>query len=895
MTAIHRWADIGAVALSTAQLQYDQIGRARLTRDLLAAYSIGAISMLKENPSLIVTTDQDVVNPYDDVISLREALAFAAAGIRAADHTYTITFADSLAGSAIEIDGKLASLTVAAGAFTILNPLTIDGGGRITIDGGRSSTRVCPLEIGADNYVFLNGLIFEDGGNAKGLGGAIINAGNLTVTNTTFTGNGISGQRGGGAIYNTGNLVIDNAAFIGNQSSEGGGGAIYNTGSLVVNNATFSRNLADTNRGNSGGGAIWNSNGQVVVANTTFTGNRTNGKGGAIYAENGTLVVLNSTITQNNGKKDGSGIYCDSAELAIANSIILGNTGSTNIKVDGNNGFSAVYLVTSETPQKTPDYSDHNFFDCQDDPFTDGNPRKRTVNGVEQLYFEVKDVSVVETTTDGTKLRSYYGKNGCDIEYYSKDSSNWQTLINYLKSVPTDEQFSYDQIGRDRLMYDRSQTYSIGAVNMLREQPSLTVTTDLDLVDPCDGRISLREAALYYAHSGDTVTFAGKIAAVLDHDLELKFDLNLNFGDTGASVSSGRDGIALKSEFALIVQGAAAFNHLLLSGKGDLSFAGSTDGSATVDRTGGGVIYSSADSQVVYGGTYFDLLLTGTGADGAEVKEFGGDIAVANSFDASGTANGQYLQINGNHYQLTLPKIGIVIRYTDIHDLTAAESLVLDDTNTIAGTTNIAVYLNTLFDSGKSITYGQTLSDAGSFQLSAYARGILLGGDWSFLNGTTRPQVKDSDVTSYEIILGGYYSKATLTITPKQITVSGIAADNRVYDGTTDATLDYTNAVLTGKLAGDTLSVSATGVFADKNAGVGKTVNLGALTLSGADVGNYILAGTGQQTSTTATITPRDITVTADEQTKIAGTADPELTYQLTEGSLVDGDGFPAN
>lgn len=42
----------------------------------------------------------------------------------------------------------------------------------------------------------------------------------------------------------------------------------------------------------------------------------------------------------------------------------------------------------------------------------------------------------------------------------------------------------------------------------------------------------------------------------------------------------------------------------------------------------------------------------------------------------------------------------------------------------------------------------------------------------------------------------------------------------------------------------------------------------------------------------TLTITARAITVTADDQTKVYGEADPELTYTVTSGSLVEGDAF---
>jgi hypothetical protein len=45
----------------------------------------------------------------------------------------------------------------------------------------------------------------------------------------------------------------------------------------------------------------------------------------------------------------------------------------------------------------------------------------------------------------------------------------------------------------------------------------------------------------------------------------------------------------------------------------------------------------------------------------------------------------------------------------------------------------------------------------------------------------------------------------------------------------------------------------------------------------------------------TGAITQRPITVTADAKTKVYGSSDPTLTYQVTSGSLVSGDAFSGN
>ena len=122
---------------------------------------------------------------------------------------------------------------------------------------------------------------------------------------------------------------------------------------------------------------------------------------------------------------------------------------------------------------------------------------------------------------------------------------------------------------------------------------------------------------------------------------------------------------------------------------------------------------------------------------------------------------------------------------------------------------------------------------------------------------------------------------ADFVITPKAVTVSGITANGKVYDGTTNATLDCSNAKFGGVLENDTLTVTAKGMF--EKADVGKQkVTISDLTLGGNPANNYVLAKSGNQTETTATITAKEVTVTPDKKSKVYEEKDPELTYQVS-------------
>ena len=105
------------------------------------------------------------------------------------------------------------------------------------------------------------------------------------------------------------------------------------------------------------------------------------------------------------------------------------------------------------------------------------------------------------------------------------------------------------------------------------------------------------------------------------------------------------------------------------------------------------------------------------------------------------------------------------------------------------------------------------------------------------------------------------------TITKKAVTVSGIKAQGKIYDGTAKNILNFNNVVINGLLEGDSLTVNATGTFTDAKAGDNKTVTITGLTLGGKDKENYTLADSGQQTSATASIAKLPVKLQWNEKT----------------------------
>jgi hypothetical protein len=129
------------------------------------------------------------------------------------------------------------------------------------------------------------------------------------------------------------------------------------------------------------------------------------------------------------------------------------------------------------------------------------------------------------------------------------------------------------------------------------------------------------------------------------------------------------------------------------------------------------------------------------------------------------------------------------------------------------------------------------------------------------------------------------------SITPKELTLSGITAANKVYDGTTLAVLNVTGASLSGVVSGDSVSLNASnaaGVFNDKNAGANKAITISGMTLSGGSAGNYTLSSVAP---TSAQITARPITVSAAASIKTYdGSTSSAGVPIIASGSLVGGD-----
>ena len=194
---------------------------------------------------------------------------------------------------------------------------------------------------------------------------------------------------------------------------------------------------------------------------------------------------------------------------------------------------------------------------------------------------------------------------------------------------------------------------------------------------------------------------------------------------------------------------------------------------------------------------------------------------------------------------------------------------------------------------------------AGAFASADVGNGITVQIAGLTLTGTT----KDGTAASLDYTLT-QQSTTTANITPATLTVTGVTANNKTYDGTTTATLNTSGATLHGVVSGDatppgpgTVALAAggaTGAFASADVGNGITVQIAGLTLTGttkdgtAASVDYTL--TQQSTTTTANITPATLTVTgvtANNKTYDGTTTATLNTSGATLHGVVSGDATP--
>ena len=244
---------------------------------------------------------------------------------------------------AIELAGDGYTIHIADGNYvndktlSISKSLTLEGNANTVIDGNASRI----MDVTADATVVLTNLSFTNGNNA--LVGAISNEGKLTISNSNFYSNKVTGNSGT-IITNKNKLNINNSKFYQNSASKG---VVNNQNDalLVIDNSEFYNN--DMTSFSNSYGIVYTTSANATISNTVFRNNAVK-YGGAIYATKssdatiGIVNIINSTFESNSANTgQGGALFVSGGECIIKESMFINNKANPG-KFNGGQG-GAIY------------------------------------------------------------------------------------------------------------------------------------------------------------------------------------------------------------------------------------------------------------------------------------------------------------------------------------------------------------------------------------------------------------------------------------------------------------------------------------------------------------------------------------------------------------------------
>jgi len=329
-------------------------------------------------------------------------------------------------------------------------------------------------------------------------------------------------------------------------------------------------------------------------------------------------------------------------------------------------------------------------------------------------------------------------------------------------------------------------------------------------------------------------------------------------GDTAASlttapsVSTTASSASAVGSYAITASGAADANYAISYVPGTLTV---TPAPLTVTADNQSKVYGATDPALSY-------TIAGTFYNGDEPAVISG-VTLSTTTGAAATAGTHPITASGG---------------------TAANYAVTD----VSGTLTVSQAPLTVTSNNQSKVYG-----AADPALTYTPSGTLYYGDpYSVISGVTLSTATGSAATAgtHTITASGGTAanytisdaNGTLTVSPASLTVTA-NNQSKVY-GATDPTLTYTPS---GTLYyGDQYSVIS-GVTLSTTTGAAATVGTYAITASVGASANYSIT----DANGTLAVTPAPLTVTANNQTKVYGAADPTLTY-TPSGKLYYGDQY---
>ena len=382
------------------------------------------------------------------------------------------------------------------------------------------------------------------------------------------------------------------------------------------------------------------------------------------------------------------------------------------------------------------------------------------------------------------------------------------------------------------------------------------------------------------AGSGKTVTVTGYTAPSANYSLtQPSFTADINTVELTISGITGANK-EYDATAAATFTGTAAYSGLVngetysVSGTPSASFTDANIGTAkTITITGytaPSANYTIAQPVLSADITAKSLTISGLAADN---KQFDGTTDA--TLSGTATLNGVLTADNGNVVLGGTPvatfasasvgsNIAVTVTGYTITGSASGNYSLTQPTGLTANITSGSLQNQTItFNTLSNVTYGDAdFALTGSASSGLTVSYVSSNTSVATVSGNTVTIVGagSANITASQAGDGSYNPAVsvtrTLTVDPKALTVTGATAQNKIYDGTTDAVI--TGGSLNGVIGSDVVSITGGGNFAA--ATVGTTIDVtAALSLAGAAAGNYIIT---QPTGLSADIEAREVTIT---------------------------------
>ncbi len=259
-----------------------------------------------------------------------------------------------------------------------------------------------------------------------------------------------------------------------------------------------------------------------------------------------------------------------------------------------------------------------------------------------------------------------------------------------------------------------------------------------------------------------------------------------------------------------------------------------------------------------------------------------GDLTVATDYNEAGGALGTTFS------DLSITKSGAFT----VNGFTAVDSLKLLASGAVTLNGNVAVTVGT----GDSLVISGTSFDAGTATLDPGGGRFLVwsGNPASDDRGSLAYDFKQYNATFGSSAVAGTGHGFLYTVAP--VFTPGLAATpvSKVYDAGTAATLTAANFISGNAIDGDTVALSATGSYDDKNVGSPKLLTASSIAIASATDGAATVYGYTLSATTTSAnigvITPAALTVKANDQSRTYGTPLSLNGTEFSASGLVAGE-----